>query len=97
MKKYLEPFIWTAALLLLFFMDPSKEGASFCVFKLVGFKSCPGCGIGHAIHHALHLNFQRSVQEHILGIPGTIAILYAIFKSFINLNQNKLLWTNNKC
>jgi len=97
MRKYSEPFIWTLALLILFFMDTSKEATSFCIFKLVGFKSCPGCGIGHAIHHALHFNFQQSLNEHILGIPAAVVILYSIFKSFVKLNQNKLTWTNNKC
>jgi len=97
MKKYLEPLIWTLALLLLFFMDTSNGATSFCLFKLVGFKSCPGCGIGHAIHHALHFNFEQSFREHILGIPAAIIILFTIFKSLKNLNQNKLLWTNNKC
>ena len=95
MSKYFEPVIWILALLFLFFLDTSKEATSLCVFKLVGFNSCWGCGIGHAIHHALHFNFQQSFQEHILGIPATIAILYNIFNSFIK--QNKPKWTNNTC
>jgi hypothetical protein len=97
LRKYVEPIAWTVALLLLFFMDSLPATGSFCVFKLVGFNSCWGCGIGHAIHYALHLDLQRSFQEHIFGIPATIAIIYTIYTSFINQQLNKLTWTNNKC
>jgi hypothetical protein len=97
MRKYSEAIIWAFALLLLYFMDTSKETTSICIFKLLGFKSCPGCGIGHAIHFALHFNFQKSFHEHILGIPVTIGILYTIINSFLNQNQQNLKWTNNKC
>jgi hypothetical protein len=96
-KKFGEPLAWLLGLLLLFFMDPSNDGISFCVFRLVGFESCLGCGIGHAIHFALHLKFQQSLSEHIFGIPATIGILYHLFYSFQKLKQNNLKWTNNKC
>lgn len=97
MKKYFEPIIWTLALCFLFFMDMNTSSPSFCVFKFMGLPSCPGCGIGHAIHAALHFNFQESLREHLLGIPATIAIFYTIIQSFLNLKQNKHTWTNNKC
>jgi hypothetical protein len=65
-------------------MDASGQANSFCVFKFAGFSSCWGCGVGHAIHHALHLDFIQSLNEHILGIPATIGILYSIIKPFIS-------------
>lgn len=77
-KQYAGPVIWITALLLLFFMDPASQGTSFCLFKFIGFSYCPGCGIGHSIHYALHLNMARSFDEHVLGIPATLAILYTI-------------------
>ena len=79
-SKYTASIIWIIALLLLFFMDTSNETGSLCIFKFIGFTSCPGCGIGHAIHYALHLNFMRSFHEHILGLPATMTILYTVFK-----------------
>lgn len=91
MRQYVELSVWTAALLVLFFMNPSKDSTSFCIFKLFGFKSCFGCGIGHAIHHALHFNFKQSIQEHIMGIPATLGLLYQIVQSLyylINTNKN---------
>ena len=82
--KYFEQIVWTIALVLLFFMDTTGEATSVCVFKFAGFNSCWGCGIGHAIHDVLHLNFLQSLNAHILGIPATIGILYNIFKPIIS-------------
>jgi hypothetical protein len=96
MRKYFEPIIWTLALVVLFFLDPSGTSNSFCLFKLAGFASCWGCGIGHAIHYALHLDLQNSLDAHILGIPASLGLLYNITKSFFK-NQYKLTWTHNKC
>jgi len=97
MRKYFEQLIWTSALVLIFLMDTSKEAASLCVFKLIGFDACPGCGLAHSIHHVLHFSIRQSFNEHILGIPATIGILYAIINPFIQLKkQNNLRWINNK-
>ena len=90
--KYFEQLIWTLALILLFFMDVDSQATSVCVFKFAGFTSCWGCGIGHAIHHVLHLNFIQSLNEHILGIPATLGILYTIFKPIISFKPT----TNNE-
>ena len=90
--RYFEQVVWMFALVALFFMDlsnPASEAASFCIFNWAGFTSCPGCGLGHAIHHALHFNFKLSLTHHILGIPATIGILYIIFKPFIPPKKTK--------
>jgi hypothetical protein len=85
--KYFEQIVWTTALVLLFFMEVDSQATSVCVFKFAGFNSCWGCGIGHAIHHVLHFNFIQSLQEHILGIPATIGILFMIFKPIISTTE----------
>ncbi|MFV0605804.1 MAG: DUF2752 domain-containing protein [Niabella sp.] len=82
LKKYRETIVWASALVLLFFMDPGGHSGSLCILKNIGVNWCPGCGLGHAIHYALHLNFTQSVQEHILGIPATVIIMYQTIKSF---------------
>ncbi len=96
LRKYSQQILWALALLFLFFMNTENESTSLCMFGFMGFKSCPGCGIGHAIHHTLHLNFIQSFNSHILGIPATIGILYLIIKPFYD---SKIIskWTNNKC
>ena len=87
MKRYLEQVIWIVVLLVLYGMDTSEQAPSFCLFKTVGFRSCPGCGIGHSIHHALHLRFQQALEEHIIGIHATVGLLYLIFKPVLPLKN----------
>lgn len=83
MKKLLrhnELFFWVIAILLLYFLPGYKEGQSLCISTLIGLGRCPGCGIGHAIHDALHLRFASSFEYHPLGI-------FAIIIIFIRLKQ----------
>ncbi len=87
-RQYLEPVIWITALVLLFLMDTPRTGTSFCLFKAIGFAHCPGCGIGHAIHDALHLRFAESFHEHILGIPAVAILLYTSIKSVLTIKNN---------
>jgi hypothetical protein len=101
-RKYVQQHfpqtIWLVLLLLLFFMDTTKEAFSFCLFRLIGFSSCPGCGIGHSIHFALHFQFREAWLAHPFGIPATIGILCHIINSFYQTQKRyRLLWTNNKC
>jgi len=84
MKINFEQIAWITALLFLYLMDASQKTNSFCLFRLIGFESCPGCGIGHSIHYVLHLQFRQSFHEHILGIPATIGIFYNILKPFFS-------------
>jgi len=89
-RKYSEVILWNGALLALGLMDVSNT-SSLCIFKNLGIGWCPGCGLGHAIHHALHLNFAQSVHEHILGIPATLIIFYQSCKAIYSINKS-----NNK-
>lgn len=66
------------ALILLFFLPGYEKGQSLCVSTLLGLGKCPGCGIGHAIHDALHLRFARSFQQHPMGIFAVIIIFIRI-------------------
>ncbi|MBK7098552.1 MAG: DUF2752 domain-containing protein [Sphingobacteriales bacterium] len=86
-KQYTEPLIWLGALVLLFFMNVENSGTSLCILKALGFNWCPGCGLGHSIHHALHLNFQQSLQAHWLGIPATLVLFYQSVKSIYLTNK----------
>lgn len=83
MKKHFEPLAWSLALLLLFLMDPSTEAPSLCVFTWLGVGPCPGCGLGHAVHHALRFEFSQSFHEHVLGLPATAVILCRIARAFL--------------
>ena len=83
--KNLELFFWVAAMVLLFFMEPSAGHFTLCPIKNLGFSFCPGCGIGHSIHYALHFNFSESFAHHPLGIFAIIIIFSRIIKLFSNL------------
>jgi uncharacterized membrane protein YhaH (DUF805 family) len=84
LKQNIAGVVWTIALIVLYFMEPG--GMSFCLFKMAGFTSCIGCGIGQSIHHTLHLEFQQAISDHILGIPATLVIILMILKSTKNNN-----------
>jgi hypothetical protein len=85
--KWLELAIWFSALAALFFMSPEYKLPSLCAFKFLGFNGCLGCGIGHAIHYALHLEFSKSFEAHPMGVPAIPIILNRI----INLSFKKKL------
>lgn len=77
-QKYLELAIWVIALATLYFMQSASSSPSLCFFNWIGFSHCPGCGLGHSIHAALHLQFYASLQYHPLGIIAVIIILNRI-------------------
>ena len=79
-RQHLELLFWIAAISLLYFLDTGNPGESVCIFRLVGFDSCPGCGLGHSIHHALHLQLATSVHEHLMGIPAICIIFSRIYQ-----------------
>lgn len=74
LRKQLEPGFWLAALTVLFLLPENISERSLCVFSLLGFEHCPGCGIGHSMHYALHLQFSLSFHHHPLGIFGVLVI-----------------------
>jgi hypothetical protein len=80
--KYFTSLFWILALGLLYFMNPEEAGMSLC--PLTHFNlPCPGCGIGHAIHYALHGNLKQSLSEHWLGVPAIIGIGYMAIQPFL--------------
>jgi Protein of unknown function (DUF2752) len=79
-RKYFELSFWIAALVLLAVMPTGTDPHySFCIFKLMGFKFCPGCGLGHSISYLFHGNIQASFSAHPLGIFAVIIILCRIY------------------
>lgn len=78
----MERLFWSGALLCLFFMNPASQ-SSFCLAKTLGLKTCLGCGIGHSIHYALHLDFTNAWKEHFMGIPASFIILWHILKPLL--------------
>lgn len=78
-KLPLELFFWVGALVALWGLQPGEQHYSICVLDRLGFKHCPGCGIGRSIHAMMHGEFSVSWEWHILGLPALIIILMRIF------------------
>jgi hypothetical protein len=80
-KRYFELTAWISALVLLALMDPATNSHySFCIFKFIGIKSCPGCGLGHSISFLFHGDLRESFSAHPLGIFAVVVILFRIYK-----------------
>ncbi|WP_133475126.1 DUF2752 domain-containing protein [Sediminibacterium goheungense] len=93
---YNELIFWVSALLLLYFLPGYKDGQSLCISTLLKLGKCPGCGIGHSIHDALHFRFSNSFQQHPLGIFAIIIIFIRIKQIIKNtLTPNEM--SHNKC
>lgn len=90
LSRYAELVIWISALLCLYFLDAQEEHSSLCIYKWMGLGWCPGCGIGHAMHDAMHFQWGKSISAHPFGIPAVCIILYRIFQLAIK-NKNHVL------
>jgi len=79
--RYFELSFWIAALLLLALMNPETDKHySFCIFKFIGIKFCPGCGLGHSISYIFHGDLRESFAAHPLGIFAVVVIAFRIYK-----------------
>jgi len=77
--RYFELVFWIAGLICLAFTNPNGQAHfSLCPLKLLGFKWCPGCGLGHSISFLFRGDIRSSLQAHWLGIPALVIIVYRI-------------------
>lgn len=61
----LELMFWISSLVYLSVINPnSNSNYSFCIYKFLGFKWCPGCGIGKSISFLIHGNISESFKSH---------------------------------
>jgi len=77
-----EAIVWIAGLLILALYNPHhQEHMSMCVFNNVGFKYCPGCGLGRSISYFLHGDIMMSFTTHPIGIAAVAILGYRIYES----------------
>jgi len=70
-----EAWLWIAGLAVLAIINPdSNSHFTLCPFKNLGFKFCPGCGLGHSISYLFRGNIKASLNSHILGIPSVLIL-----------------------
>lgn len=81
-----EFFVWILALIMLYRAD-LNEDFTLCIPSNLGWKNCPGCGLGHSITALLHGNFTTSWGYHFFGVVALLILLRHILKlgiKFIN-------------
>lgn len=79
---------WVMAIILLAISNPAGDHFSLCILKMSGFDFCPGCGLGHSIGWLFRLQFEKSIDTHLLGIPALLIIIYRIFQLLIQSKNN---------
>ena len=79
-KVNLELVIWIAALVMLAFTTPSEHHLTLCPLSNLGFKYCPGCGLGRSISYLFRGDLKASFQMHPLGIFALGIIGYRIIQ-----------------
>lgn len=77
-KFPLELACWIGALVSLAITNPAGTHYSLCVFRLLGWQHCPGCGLGHAIAYLLRGDIVASWHSHPLGAFALFIILQRI-------------------
>lgn len=86
----IELILWVTAFILLYNLNLEEEVTSMCPVHHLGFKWCPGCGLGRSIHLLLHGQFNKSIEMHWLGLPVALVLLYRI----VELIKYKLKYNN---
>ena len=85
LRDNMEAIIWLTALIILAFSAPWNQHHSLCIFNNLGFKYCPGCGLGHSISYFFRGDIVTSFNTHPLGIP---AVGMLLFRSVHLLNKS---------
>lgn len=88
-----EVSVWSLALLGLYLFGHVEGGPTLCLFHWIGLEACLGCGLGHAIHDAMHFRFGASVEHHPLGIPVLLLLLFRIHELTRSRTKQPTTWT----
>jgi hypothetical protein len=87
-KFPLEAIIWILGLLFLALYHPvHQEHMSICIFHNLGFKYCPGCGLGRSVSFLLHGDITSSLKAHPLGIAAVLILVYRIIQLLIDFSK----------
>ena len=84
-----EALIWILGLIYLALIN-SSEATHFtiCPLSNIGFKYCPGCGLGNSISYLFRGDFTSSFRTHPLGIFTLVTIIFRII-TIINNNRRR--------
>ncbi|MDP4291669.1 MAG: DUF2752 domain-containing protein [Bacteroidota bacterium] len=79
-KIDLELVIWLTALVMLALTNPTEHHWTLCPLSNLGFKYCPGCGLGRSISYLFRGDISASFHMHPLGIFALGIISYRIIQ-----------------
>jgi hypothetical protein len=79
-KVDLELVIWLTALVVLALSNPVYHHITLCPLDNLGFKYCPGCGLGRSISYLFRGDINASFRMHPLGIFALGIIGYRIIQ-----------------
>ncbi len=80
-RMNLEAALWIAGLAGLALSKPDADRHyTLCVFRRMGFRRCPGCGLGHSISYLFRGKVRDSLRSHPLGLFALVIILSRIAK-----------------
>lgn len=84
-----EAMIWIFGLIYLALINsPVATHFTICPLSHLGFKHCPGCGLGNSISYLFRGDFSSSFHSHPLGIFALIIIIFRII-TIINNNRRR--------
>lgn len=81
----LELLIWVGAMIVLMFSSAGSHHYTLCPLDNLGVSTCPGCGLGRSVSHALHGDLASSIQMHPFGLLAVIVIFHRIITLTFNL------------
>ena len=85
----IEALIWIFGLTYLaLFNSPEAVHFTICPLSNLGFKYCPGCGLGNSISYLFRGDILLSFHSHPLGILALVIIIFRII-TIINNNRRR--------
>lgn len=84
-----ELIAWVIGLAIVALIPPADF--SICIFHHLGFRYCPGCGLGHAIYYLIHGQWQASLDANPLAL---FAIIILTLRIKLLFNQYQLQQIN---
>lgn len=97
LKRYFEVLVWIGAMTALAFSSLDfNDHATLCPFRSLGWRFCPGCGLGRSIILFFHGRIADSFAMHPLGMVVLAALVFRVVTLVIKnrqilryLNQSK--------
>ncbi|RFS23484.1 DUF2752 domain-containing protein [Chitinophaga silvatica] len=78
-KLNIELIAWALGIVILYNVNP-ESSFTICPLAIIGFKFCPGCGLGHGIHFFLHGQWTAAIQHHWLSPVVALTLCYRIIE-----------------